>query len=105
MTDTVTSAQMVETGATYRQVDYWSKQGYLRPEELKTGSGKHRRWPRQELDILRVMVQLNQIGLDPGRAAKYARDAIESGDKRIDLGGGIVISLDDPAPEPEEATV
>jgi DNA-binding transcriptional MerR regulator len=106
MTDTVTSAEMVDTGASYRQVDYWSKQGYLRPENLRPGSGKHRRWPRLEYDVLRVMVQLVRNGMEPAAAASIARDAVNSGDKRVDLGGGIVISLEDPdpAPEPQEAT-
>lgn len=98
--DTLTSAQMVETGASYRQVDYWSKRGYLRPEQVKTGSGKHRRWPRQEYDVLRVMVKLQTAGCEVSAAAKIARAAVESGDQRVDLGGGVVISLEDPAPEP-----
>ena len=99
MNETVTSATMQETGASYRQVDYWTKRGYLRAETTKPGSGKHRRWPKQECDVLRVMVQLGAVGVEPAAAAKIARDAIESGDKRVDLGGGVIISLEEPDPE------
>lgn len=98
--ETVTSNRLVEAGVSYRQVDYWSKRGYLRPLEVKTGSGTHRRWPLREYDVLRLMVKLQGVGVEVARSAEVARKAVESGDNRVDLGNGVILSIEDPEPEP-----
>jgi hypothetical protein len=60
-------------GISYRQLDHWSKEGYLLP---KTGEGSQREWPDQEIRIGRMMSRLVAIGISPSRSAYYARAAI-----------------------------
>lgn len=60
-------------GITYRQLDHWCKEGYLRPEG---GTGTQRVWPEREIRIGRMMSRLVAIGIMPNRAAIYARAAI-----------------------------
>lgn len=47
------------TGATYRQVDYWARQGWLTPsvEECR-GSGTARRWSDQDVQDVRLLLAL-----------------------------------------------
>jgi len=37
------------TGASLRQIDYWSRQGYIVPAVAATGSGSRRRWGNDEV--------------------------------------------------------
>lgn len=62
-------------GITYRQLDYWVRKGYLRPEgEASPGTGIARQWPAAELDIARRMGRLVAAGFPPERAAAFARN-------------------------------
>lgn len=62
-------------GITYRQLDYWVRKGYLRPEgESSPGTGTARQWPPAELDIARRMGRLVAAGFPPERAAAFARN-------------------------------
>ena len=63
-------------GITYRQLDHWCKEGYLRPE---TGAGSQRVWPETEIRIGRMMSRLVAIGFTPGQASGYARSSIVDG--------------------------
>lgn len=60
-------------GISYRQLDHWCKEGYLRPEG---GNGTQRSWPDIEIKIGRMMSRLVAVGISPGRAAIYARMAV-----------------------------
>lgn len=60
-------------GITYRQLDHWTKEGYLRPEQP---SGSQRVWPDIEIRIGRMMSRLVAVGIMPNRAAIYARAAV-----------------------------
>lgn len=44
------------TGATYRQLDVWTRKGYVVPAQPATGSGSQRRWSGDELDRVRQLV-------------------------------------------------
>lgn len=57
----------------YRQLDHWCKEGYLKPEG---GNGTQRVWPEIEIRIGRMMSHLVAIGIKPEKAAFYAREAI-----------------------------
>lgn len=61
-------------GISYRQLDHWAKEGYLRPVHEEGGS--QRSWPETEIRIGRMMSRLVAIGITPSRAAEYSRDAI-----------------------------
>lgn len=57
----------------YRQLDHWCKEGYLKPEG---GNGTQRVWPEIEIRIGRMMSHLVAVGIKPEKAAIYAREAV-----------------------------
>jgi hypothetical protein len=73
--DTVTSMEMVTcAGITYRQLDNWTRQGWLRSDERpKPKTGYPRSYPESELDVAFRMGQLTKAGLIASTAAKVAR--------------------------------
>jgi DNA-binding transcriptional MerR regulator len=54
-------------GVSYRQVDYWVRQGVLTPLEDAHGSGTHRRWSDDDLVELRLVASLRRLGLTLSR--------------------------------------
>jgi hypothetical protein len=75
-----------EMGITYRQLDYWARQGWLKPERRVNhqgsteGTGAKRAWPTAEVDIARRMGWLTRSGLDTASAAAFARDSWPCGE-------------------------
>ena len=57
----------------YRQLDYWVRKGYLRPDRPAAGSGTQRGFSPAEVAVARRIVQLVSFGLPPGDAADAAR--------------------------------
>lgn len=78
-------------GLTYRQMDYWVRQGYLRPIDPSPGSGSHRRWPEEERAVARRMIRLVDAGLVPAVAHRVAR----SGSGIAELAPGVRLELAD----------
>lgn len=84
-------------GITYRQLDHWTRQGWLRAENATPGSGHARVWPPEELMVAGLMRRLTLAGFSASRAAAMARDAVETADL-VDgsftflLAGGLVLS-------------
>lgn len=66
-----------DLGITYRQLDHWSRMGYLRPVRLERGkgggTGSPRVWPPGELQVARLMGRLTAAGIQPSLAAVVAR--------------------------------
>lgn len=66
-----------DLGITYRQLDYWSRLGHLRPVRMERGkgegSGSPRVWPSAELQVARLMGRLTAAGIQPSLAAVVAR--------------------------------
>lgn len=62
-------------GATYRQVDFWVRRGYLRPDDAQPGSGYARQWSDEELAVGARMARLVAAGLTPAVASKVARES------------------------------
>jgi hypothetical protein len=75
-------------GMTYRQLDYWTRRGYLAsmrrlkgssppnqivPEGPELGSGTDRLWHAADIPILRRVIQLLCIGCTPQLAFRLAR--------------------------------
>ena len=58
----------------YRQLDHWSRSGYLRPVQDGNGPGHGRCWPAIEAEIARRMARLAAAGFELGAAARFARD-------------------------------
>jgi DNA-binding transcriptional MerR regulator len=82
-------------GLTYRQLDHWSRVGYLRPEGNGRGSGSRRRWPAVEQRVARLMGRLTAAGMQADVAAVHAREAIELGAATayLHLGDGIWLTV------------
>lgn len=60
-------------GISYRMVDYYVRQGYLRPEG-RQGYGYPRRWPAEEVGVATRMAVLINGGLRAAVAAEVARE-------------------------------
>lgn len=74
------------TGVTYRQLDYWTRQGYLKPgpRSVFATSGTRRTWSDRELTIAALMKSLTDAGIDVAQACQVARSAVgcwEPGDE------------------------
>ena len=67
---------MAYAGLTYRQVDHWTRLGYLRPPEPTPGSGAQRMFSPHEARVAYVMGALVRGGVEPGAAALAARTAL-----------------------------
>lgn len=77
-------------GITYRQLDYWTRVGYLHPLDPTPGSGRLRAFPIAELSLARLVRDLLAAGLMPKPAFALAEQLLEHGHTvlagiRIDL--------------------
>lgn len=72
-----------EIGISYRQLDYWTRRGWLKPEQARQTSGSWRRWPDEELAVLRRMAALVAVGVTAEAAARLARDLGRHGSVEI----------------------
>lgn len=68
-----------QSGASYRQIDLWSRQGHLRPEG-GLGTGYARRWPPDEVEVARRMARLVAAGLPLAWSAEFARGGWPAGE-------------------------
>lgn len=80
------SAVCAETGATYRQVDYWARTGWL-PDNAG-GSGSSRTFSRRDLETVRAVVALTRLGVDVGSAFHMAHSIVSHGRYSARIGGG-----------------
>jgi MerR HTH family regulatory protein len=60
-------------GITYRQLDHWTKRGYLHAENPSPGSGRKRRWSEGEKQVAALMLRLISAGLTVEAASAVAR--------------------------------
>ena len=91
--------EMVTTAGdlSYRQLDYWTRRGYLRPDVPDVGTGYVRTWPREECDVARLMQRLIRAGLSVSKAAKVARAVIYAhgdGSVRAKIAPGIWVTIE-----------
>lgn len=54
-----------EVGATYRQVDHWARSGLVGPSAPDPGSGAFRRYLPADVEALRVVARLVDVGMHP----------------------------------------
>ena len=93
---------MRDAGITYRQVDSWCRNWYLRPWNNDCGQGSLREWPDEEIAIALTMKQLIDVGIRAGKAAKHARQIVKTrrtlgisdAPISVDLGNGVVLTLE-----------
>lgn len=86
--------QMLATGLTARQLDYWATKGYLQPTKANPGSGFQRRWPTSERDVAALMVRLVKAGLAVNIAASVAREVVETGMPEASIADGITVLVE-----------
>jgi hypothetical protein len=70
----MSKALAASLGITYRQLDHWTRQGWLKPDPRPVAkSGTERHWPDAELAIASDMGLLIRHGLTPPAAHRIAR--------------------------------
>lgn len=77
----------VAKGITYRQLDFWSRRGYLKASNPDCGSGREKHWPEAELRVADVMYRLTKAGLTVKAAHTVARGQSE-------LAPGVTVLVD-----------
>jgi hypothetical protein len=94
-------ARLAAAGITYRQLDNWIRQGWVRPTGMG-GTGHPRGWPSRELAIALLMKRLTDSGFSPRVAADLARTAetlrsmyalTNDQPVPVDLGGGLELTI------------
>lgn len=76
----VNGAQLATlTGLSYRQVDFWTRSGYLHPVETSPGSGHQWMYPPSEVTAALLMATLVEAGLLPAVAYGIASDLLDLG--------------------------
>lgn len=87
--------EMLNVGITRRQLDYWTRQGYLHCEDREVDtSGYPRRWPIAERDIAMLMQRMITAGVTVEVAATVARQVVETGMPEASIGDGITLLLE-----------
>lgn len=82
------------TGATYRQLDYWWRNGYFGGDTGEgLGSGRQRVWTGREQRIAELMVRLGRAGIEKASvAARIARDGVDGNVRSVTTEDGIAIA-------------
>jgi len=89
-------AAAADLDLTYRQLDYWTRTGYLKATMPKPGSGHVRTWSDEELAVARLVARLGRTaGIPAGRAAELARTLLSGDDlpMRCPLGQNLFIEV------------
>lgn len=92
LTFDVALADMQATGATYRQLDYWSRCGFIQQGRPAPGSGQQRRWTYRDLLVVTLMLAMIEAGIGPRLAARYANSAIDQRSASLTLPSGLLLS-------------
>ena len=101
MTSLLAPEWLEGSGVTYRQLDYWARQGWLLPETRDggTGPGYHRRWPEPERRVAALMSRLVASGLTPTAAAPVARAGaprlLRDKVATVEIAPGVYVVIDD----------
>jgi DNA-binding transcriptional MerR regulator len=59
-----TSEMCALTGVTYRQLDFWTRSGVIRPPVDATGSGSRRRYSPDQVRYVRLAAELSLLGAE-----------------------------------------
>jgi len=80
---------LLDTGITYRQLDYWVRKGWLLPGVGAPGHGYPRDWPASEIAVARAMIRLIQAGIALETAAAIAR----TGSRAVEVTPHVVVVI------------
>lgn len=94
---TTLPAPLHATGITYRQLDYWTRCGYITALH-DGGAGNYRAWANSELAVAALIARLRGAGLELPAAASVARTATEHPGPALNLAPGITIHIDPDMP-------
>jgi DNA-binding transcriptional MerR regulator len=72
-------ALTIRADITYRQLDYWTRVGYLTPVHQHLGPGFPREYPDDQIELATLLGQLVKAGLAPKAAHQAALDIIAAG--------------------------
>jgi len=88
--DTLTASELcVASGISYRQCDFWTGAGYLKPlGKACPGHGYGRKFPATEARIAAYALELITVGFIAGPALAIARTLVEDGP--LTLAGSLV---------------
>jgi len=64
------------TGATFRQLDHWSRRGFVRPLNRTPGSGVQRQWSPLDIRVARVLLSVSRLGCKSDLIFRAAAEAI-----------------------------
>lgn len=84
-------------GISYRRLDHWIVMGWIRCENPKPGSGRHRHLTESEAAVARLMAVLCSAGVQPITAARLARNLWDGEEAR--LTDGLVVAYREPEEE------
>lgn len=74
-----TSDQMLDrTGISYRQLDHWTRKGWLVADDGTPGTGNVRHWEFNEFMVALVMRAMGKMGIRAEMAAPIAREAVKA---------------------------
>lgn len=86
-----------QTGATYRQVDYWARIGFLGDGEWRTGYGSRRRFNDRHVEVVRALVAFSPLvgPARPEHTERLAAHVREHGlHGKVELVPAVFIDLD-----------
>ncbi|MEV4458487.1 MerR family transcriptional regulator [Microbispora sp. NPDC049633] len=89
-----TAEAAARLGLTWRQLDHWTRKGYLHPEGGGQ-TGVARIWPETELRIAALIARFSAAGLVMESAASVARSIVAFGLVEVELGEGITLKIQD----------
>lgn len=80
---------------TYRQLDYWTRRGYIRELNPLPGSGTNRRYSAEEMWRVRLMGQLTDAGLGVETAVNltFSGEYDANGVFRSKLAGHVYVEI------------
>lgn len=88
----ITAKELVsQTGATYRQIDHWSKGGILPFTETGVGSGYKRLFEEEIVDKVKLLVRVSEAfdGSIKARMLKWIYEAFD--ERQIELDTGVFL--------------
>jgi MerR HTH family regulatory protein len=85
-----------QTGASYRQLDFWQRRGFIGSRNDGQGSGSQRKWSPDEVAVVSRLVALVKAGIEPSVAAGVARD----GRRVVPLSDRVSVQIDQAGGQP-----
>jgi DNA-binding transcriptional MerR regulator len=77
-------------GISFRQLDHWIRQGWIRTETASGGSGSQRSFSQLEAKVAITAGELLELGLKAAEACEYARLMVEAGTHAVEAHGWII---------------